>query len=89
MTTNEIIRLLDIGAHSLIFFALVHVATHVEHKAIWTRVFTVASSFLSLFLALTCWNYGRTHTFLTAHAVWEYIIGINLLILFYKYEKGR
>jgi hypothetical protein len=86
MTTNEIIRIFDIGAHCLIFFALAHIAVHVEYKAFWTRVFTVFSSFISLFLSLTAWSYGRTPSFLIAHTVWEYIIGANLILLFHKYE---
>jgi hypothetical protein len=86
MTTNEMIRIFDIGAHIMIFVILAHIAVHVNHKEFWTRVLTVASSFLSLFLAATCWQYGRTPTFLMAHAAWELVVGVNLIMMFKKYE---
>jgi hypothetical protein len=89
MTTNEIIRIFDIHAHCLIFLALIYIALHTDCKAYWARMQTCVSAFLSLFLSITAWQYGRTPTFLVTHTIWEYVMVLNLLFLFHKYEDKR
>jgi len=81
MTTNEIIRCFDIVAHFFIFLVLVHVVLNTPREMLWARLFKVVSAFLSLFLAVTCWRYGRTPTFLMAHTLWEYTLALNLIVI--------
>jgi hypothetical protein len=80
MTPNEIIRVFDIVAHLMFFCILLHLAVHTPNKMVFTRVIKVATAFLSLFLGMTCWKYGRTTSFLAAHAMWEWMAVFNLVI---------
>lgn len=88
MNNLEVIRCFDILAHTLIFFVLLWYAIESpQHKFILntTSIFT---AMVSLFLALTCWKYGRTHLFLALHGFWEY--GILFLLTFVIFfEKQR
>jgi hypothetical protein len=77
----ELIKYVDSFAHAGIAFTLFYLALTVpdEHRA--SRGAKVICAFLSLFLCLTCMQYGRTMTYKIVHAMWEIAMLVNFLIV--------
>jgi hypothetical protein len=87
MNTYEFIRCFDIASHLLIFIILIWEAIDSpQHKYLF-NITAVITGLLSLFLAVTCWKYGRSTFFLTLHTIWEYGMLFLFLLVFFAERK--
>ena len=83
MTTNEIMRVFDITIHAVIFIGIIWRMIEFPNNVLPYKIAKAAMAFSSLFLALTCWHYGRSQTFLALHNFWQ----LTLVVLIFYYPK--
>ena len=89
--TSNINSFFDMLTHGGTFIALLYLAMKVPQEHNSSRVAKVIGAFLSLFLCLTCMQYGKTITHKVIHTTWEFVILVNFIIVsltIYKHDQG-